>query len=377
MAQPPSTNAHPSLSAAHRPAWLAAVLDLIEDGLLILDIEGRVLFANKAISALSDLSIKQILTTRIDEWPDQGLKMLGYQQSEIESILHGLKDQQPPAPSKTIFEVRTPQRTRSFNRTTTPVREGDQAIIIGLIILLSDITESHEIEQARDVITETIVHDLRSPMSTIVGAMELLTDTLCDTHDPIIKQTLLVAQRSVNRAISLTDTLLDIARLQSGRMEIQYESIALPTLLSELMVEYTALANDDGVILSSNLPAHLPAIHADRDKLIRIITNLVDNAIKFTPGGGHVTITAEQNTPQQVTIKIIDTGPGIPQDYREKIFERFIQVPGQYGRRHGTGLGLAFCRLTVEAHGGEIWVAPNPEGGSIFSFTMPIVQSPR
>jgi signal transduction histidine kinase len=213
-------------------------------------------------------------------------------------------------------------------------------------------------------------------MSAIVGALELLSDTLADVDNPVIEQTLLVAQRSAHRVLSLTDALLDIARLQSGRTEVEYQIIDLPSLVSELMVEFTALANDNNVIIRNDIPNHLPNIRVDQDKLIRIITNLVDNAIKFSPEGGHVIISAEVETSQFLIIKVTDSGPGVPPDYREKIFERFVQVPGQQSRRRGTGLGLAFCQLTVEAHGGRIWVDSNPEGGSIFKFSMPIATPP-
>jgi len=143
-------------------------------------------------------------------------------------------------------------------------------------------------------------------------------------------------------------------------------------LVSELMVEYTVLANNNNVIIRNDIPNHLPAIRADQDKLIRVITNLVDNAIKFSPQGGHVVISAEAGASKFLNITVSDSGPGVPQDYREKIFERFVQVPGKHIQRRGTGLGLAFCRLTVEAHGGRIWVDSNPNGGSIFTFSMPI-----
>jgi signal transduction histidine kinase len=277
---------------------------------------------------------------------------------------------QVPTTPKKIFEFRDQERTRVIERVSTPLWGQDRSII-GLMIVLRDITEEREIEQAREAITETIVHDVRSPMSAIVGALELLSDTLEDKDDPIIEQSLLVAHRSANRVLSLTEALLDIARLQSGRVEIDFQSVDLPALISELMIEYTALANDENVIIRNEIPESLPLIKADQDKLIRVITNLVDNAIKFTPEGGHVTISADSNN-EFVQVKVIDSGPGVPTDYREKIFERFVQVPGRRGRRRGTGLGLAFCHLTVEAHGGKIWVDANPEGGSVFTFSIPI-----
>ena len=365
-------NAHNFHEAKSSRDRLAAILNSIGEGILMVDVEGHVLLANEPIRKLSGVPIEEFLETPIFELSDPVLETLGYHQAEISSILSALNRMQVPTTPKTMFEFRDHQRTRVIERVTTPLW-GHNRAIIGLMIVLRDITEEREIEQTREAITEAIDHDVRSPMSAIVGALELLSDALTDGPnevDPIIEQTLLVAQRSANRVLSLTEALLDIARLQSGRVEIEREHINFPTLVTELMIEYTALANDENVIIRNEIPAQLPALQADLDKLIRVLTNLVDNAIKFTPEGGHVTISAE-NKNGFVAIKVIDSGPGVPADYREKIFERFVQVPGQRGRRRGTGLGLAFCRLTVEAHGGEIWVDANPEGGSIFTFTIP------
>ncbi len=362
-------NAHNFLEAKNGHDRLAAIINSIEEGILMVDIEGHILLANEPIRMLTGLPLKDILETPIDELPDRVLKTLGYNQTEIKSILSTLRHSQVPISPKTTFELSDSQRTRILEQATSPIWGHDGAVI-GLMIVVRDITKQREIEQTRDAITETIVHDLRSPMSAIVGALDLLSDTLAGAEDAVIEQSLLVAQRSANRVLSLTEALLDIARLQSGRMEIDYEEIDVPTLVSELMIEYTALANDDSVIIRNQIPSQLPAVYADLDKLIRIITNLVDNAIKFTPEGGHVTISAKLATEHLIEITVIDSGPGVPPDYREKIFERFVQVPGQRARRRGTGLGLTFCRLTVEAHGGRIWVDANPEGGSIFTFTI-------
>jgi PAS domain S-box-containing protein len=367
-------NARNFLEAKNGRDRLVAILNSIEEGILMVDIEGYVLLANEPIRVISGLTVEEFVETPIFELPDQVLKTLGYSQVEITSIINALSRMQAPISQKANFEVRDSQRTRIVERVAAPIW-GHDGTIIGLMIVVRDITEEREIEQTREAITETIVHDVRSPMSAIVGALELLSDTLVDANNPIIDQTLLVAQRSAKRVLSLTEALLDIARLQSGRMEIEFEDIDLPSLMSELMVEYTALANDNSVIIRNEIPNHLPAIRADLDKLIRIITNLIDNAIKFSPQGGHVIISADAGTSQFLTIKVTDSGPGVPLDYREKIFERFVQVPGQHSRRRGTGLGLTFCRLTVEAHGGEIWVDTNPEGGSIFTFSMPIASS--
>ena len=124
-----------------------------------------------------------------------------------------------------------------------------------------------------------------------------------------------------------------------------------------------------------DLPEALPTASADRDKIERVVTNLVDNAVKYTPNGGQITLAARAEA-EHLLLSVTDTGPGIPEEQRQRIFERFAQVKGDTRARRGFGLGLAYCRLAVEAHGGRIWVEPGPGGvGSRFAFTLPI--SPR
>jgi len=135
--------------------------------------------------------------------------------------------------------------------------------------------------------------------------------------------------------------------------------------------ELLSQANEAGIHLHNDVPNDLPKIRADNGKLRRVLTNLLDNALKFTPENGQVSISAELSLSGTITVHVSDTGPGIPEEYREKIFDRFSQVPGQSGRRRGSGLGLTFCKLAVEAHGGHIWVEPRPGGGSTFTLTLP------
>jgi PAS domain S-box-containing protein len=351
---------------------LSAILNSIEEGILMIDIEGYVHIANEPIRELTGFASEEFLGKQIFELPNQLLETLGFNQAEINIIFQNLGKNQLVTAPKTIIESKNVHRNRIVERKSMPIW-GQNSKLIGLIILFRDITEEREIEQTRDAITETIVHDVRSPMSAIIGALELLKDVLSDTKNPIAEQALLVAERSANRVISLTEELLDIARLQYGRMDIEKVDIDFHSLVEELMIDFTAIANENSVFIRNNVPKKTPLVRADPDKLIRILTNLVDNAIKFSPHGGHVIISAAVEASQFLTIRVTDYGAGIPPDYNEKIFERFVQVPGQYSRRGGTGLGLAFCRLAVEAHGGQIWVDQNPDGGSIFVFTIPTI----
>jgi signal transduction histidine kinase len=334
------------------------------------DNEGYVQFANEAIRELTGFAVEDFLYRNFFDLPDNLVEALGFNHVEIPRIFQEGNSNLIVATKKTIVESKTMHRTRIIERTIKPFWENTSKTD-GIIILIRDVTGEREIEQTRDAITETIVHDVRSPMSAIVGALDLLKDVLSDTENSIVTQALSVAERSANRVISLTEEILDISRLQSGRMVIEKKEIDFQKLVEELMIDFAAMANDNGVLIRNNVSSETALVRADPDKLIRILTNLVDNAIKFSHQGGHVIISAESEDHQYLTVRVTDYGAGIPPEYREKIFERYVQVPGRYSRRGGTGLGLAFCRLAVEAHEGQIWVEHNPDGGSIFAFTIP------
>ena len=374
-------NAHYLQEVTRGHNRLSAIINSIEEGILMVDMDGNVLLANEPIRLLTGLPLESFLDAPIQNLPSSTLKTIGYESAEIQYLLESLNQNVIPSASKTVVETNLAKGPQFFERITTPVW-GQEDRVSGWMLLLRDITEEYELEQTREAITETIVHDLRSPMSAIVGALDLLSDCLNKPSEQqlenlVIEQSLLVAQRSANRVLDLTESLLEIARLQSGRMEINVEEINFPDMVSDLLDDFTAQANDDGVIIRAQIPTDLPPILADRSKLIRILTNLVDNAIKFTPEGEQIVISAVTETAKMLTIQVKDAGPGVPEDFREKIFERFVQVPGQRPRRRGTGLGLTFCQLAVEAHGGNIWVETPEDGGSVFKFTLPLELQPQ
>jgi signal transduction histidine kinase len=171
------------------------------------------------------------------------------------------------------------------------------------------------------------------------------------------------------------DTLLDIARLEEGAMALGLLPLDLEGLVGEVLAEERPLAEKKGVTLESRLPESLPPVLADHDVLLRVLVNLVDNALKFTPRGERVWVAAGPE-PKGVRVEVVDAGPGIPVAERARIFEKFTQVQRQAETRRGVGLGLSFCRMAVEAHGGRIWVEDGPGGrGSRFVFTLPQVQA--
>ncbi|MCS7247555.1 MAG: ATP-binding protein [Anaerolineales bacterium] len=218
----------------------------------------------------------------------------------------------------------------------------------------------------RELLTETLVHDLRSPIGTVLNALEVIATTVEDEEVPP-KETLLraveIARQGATRLLKLTDRVLEIARMEEGDVELHRQPISVSEWLFAIYQEYQPRCAKERLAFRLHLGADLPVLDGDEEKLSRVLRNLLDNAINFTPHGGEIRLSAFVPQRGQLRLQVEDTGPGIPPADREKVFERFYQVSGQPAKQRGTGLGLTFCKLVVEAHGGEIWVESSPEGG--------------
>jgi PAS domain S-box-containing protein len=351
---------------------LAAVINSVGEAIVMLTDEGRILLANKPVENLTGIALEKLIGRQLIELPAHALQMLGYTYAEAEILIKNLeKDQDQPFP-KTIIKITDSVPEKALERSTVPVW-GQAGRAVGWMIVLRDVTEENQVAEARELITQTLVHDLRSPISSVLGAVDILDDSYPpDQRDELAEQALHVARNSSQRVLSLVETLMDIARLKAGKIDLNLTWLDLHHLASNTVTELLAQADAVGIHLQNLVPADLPKVRADNGKLGRVLTNLLDNALKFTPENGQVAISAELNLAGTLAVHVMDTGPGIPEEFREKIFDRFSQVPGQRGRRRGSGLGLTFCKLAVEAHGGHIWVEPRPGGGSTFTFTLPI-----
>ena len=179
--------------------------------------------------------------------------------------------------------------------------------------------------------------------------------------------------RSATNLLGMVNDLLDVSKMQSGRMDVNREPVQLRSIVDAALEQVHYLAEDRQIALGTQLSPDLPALYADREKVRRVLVNLLANAIKFTPRGGSVSLSASHAADdQQVLVAVADTGEGIPEEYRETIFDKFAQVESRKaGRSMATGLGLTFCKMAVEAHGGRIWVESKVGEGSTFFFTLP------
>jgi PAS domain S-box-containing protein len=234
-----------------------------------------------------------------------------------------------------------------------------------------DITERVQMEEMREDLTAMIFHDLRSPLGNVISSITMLQQTM-PQQDEVAQSLLGIAIRSGQHLSRLVDSLLDLRRLEAGKAALQKEDIILSDLVRDAIQQVQPTAEGKGITLRDDMPSWLPLVRVDVDMVKRVIINLIENAVKYTPGAtsGVVTVSARVDT-NEALISVQDTGPGIPEADRTRIFDKFARIQ-RMGAPKGLGLGLAFCRLAVEAHGGRIWVEPAPKQGSIFIFTLPV-----
>jgi len=227
-----------------------------------------------------------------------------------------------------------------------------------------------ELEGLRDDLIHMIVHDLRTPLTSIIGSLHTIVET---KYDPdIINEFVPLALGNSDTLLGMVNTLLDINKMESGDMEMEITPVDFSRLAAEAVSQVKGLAFERRQELSVDIDPNCPVIQADEDKLRRVVVNLLGNAVKFTQDGGHVSLSAACDG-DGLTFSVSDDGPGIPQQYHEKIFEKFGHVEAQrQGAKPSTGLGLTFCKMVAEAHGGRIWLTSEPGQGSTFSLFIPL-----
>jgi signal transduction histidine kinase len=227
--------------------------------------------------------------------------------------------------------------------------------------------ELEDLERLRRDLVANVSHELRTPISALRARLENLLDGV-ERPDPETLQVMLAQTERLGR---LVDQLLELSRLESGDVPMVRERVALPPLVARVLLEIDVMRARRDVELTEDLPKDLPAIYADAERVHQVLFNLLDNAVRFTPSGGRVTVRASRRN-GSVDVTVADTGPGIAAEHLSRVFERFYRIdPGRSRNEGGTGIGLAIARSVVEAHGGRIWVESEPGKGSVFTFELP------
>ena len=253
-----------------------------------------------------------------------------------------------------------------------PSKDWGKGTAIGsTVVIVQDITERVVVEQMRADLTDMIVHDLRNPLSNIISSLRLMRDVIMGGDETLpMPQLLRVATRGCERLFRLVDSVLDLRHLEAAEVELTKATVNPRKLVEEIAEQMQPSALSRKQSLEVQAAPGVPDVPADRELLFRVLNNLLDNAIKYTPTEGHIELRVEQ-AGASVLFTVSDDGPGIPPEHCDHIFDRFFRLESAADSK-GSGLGLAFCKLAVEAHGGRIWAESKLGQGATFCFTLPV-----
>ncbi len=232
--------------------------------------------------------------------------------------------------------------------------------------------ELKKLETMKEDLTRMIIHDLKSPLSGIMGSLDYLNSGYATELTPDQKNIIELAKKSCENMVSMVQNLLDIAKMEAGKLELKKERVNITDLLRSRHEEFIIQALNEKKELSITLDENLPEVEVEKNIIERVVNNLINNAIKHTSSGGKIQLAASGGK-KFLKISVSDDGPGIPEEFKKKIFEKFVQIERNKSKlRTGAGLGLNFCKMAIEAHGGNIWVESEAESGSSFIFTLPL-----
>jgi PAS domain S-box-containing protein len=233
-----------------------------------------------------------------------------------------------------------------------------------------DVSESREVERLKKEFVATVSHELRTPLTSIRGSLGLLAGGVLGKLPPEAAEVVAVAERNVIRLVRLINDILDLERLDTGRIEMKFETLTLASVFERSLEAVRAFADQEGISLESATPSG--SVWGDGDRLVQVLVNLLSNAVKFSPRGGVVRLSASE-AGGFAEVRVRDQGRGIPASFREAIFERFRQVEASDARQKGgSGLGLAICKRIVEQHEGTIGVESEEGRGSVFWIRLPV-----
>ncbi len=364
---------------------LQVILDTMTEGIVMIDCDGVVAMANPRVDLLG-LPADELLGQKIDLLLEKpGLELaqrMGFESDQkVRDLIKTLLAPNNWKSDSLSYSI-TDDGEEHFIERNSILVQGAGGETLGMMLVFSDETEARELMQMRADLSNMIVHDLRSPLTAVTTGLKLLRDIVPQDSSlrPLVVSTTETSQRAIRKMLVRVDSLLDISRLDSGVLSLETAPTDMATLADGICIELSPLAQELEVTLTTDIGEETPALDADADKVERVLQNLVDNALKFCPAGGRVMIRSHQPVKDAqgerfVRIDVMDSGPGIPDEYKTKLFDRYAQIKGRRGKRRGSGLGLTFCRLVVEAHGGRIWIEDNPGGGSIFAFTLPVAEA--
>ncbi|MEJ2209459.1 MAG: GAF domain-containing protein, partial [Anaerolineae bacterium] len=361
---------------------LEAILNSTRDGVIVLDTAGRIVLTNPRVSELLGEGVEEWLwsTPMLKEVDQPASPIFCWTDMGIEELSRAVRVTVPSEEQaiELAFNLHHSDVRRYIEVTATRViSTGGESM--GWVAVVRDMTRQQQLEQFREDLTSMVIHNLQGPLAAVIGSLETLLDSE-DLDKEMTDQLLCIAVESGRKLYGRIESLLWLRRLEDSQMPLHLEALPLAGVVDGVVEEYLAMASKTGVELQAWLPPDLPPVMVDGEVIGRVFSNLLDNALKYTPAEGRVEVQARltRDQPQgSVLCAVADTGPGIAESVRDAIFGKFHRGQETWsGRRRGMGIGLHYCKLAVEAHGGKIWVESREGEGSTFYFTLPLKNGP-
>ena len=346
------------------PNYAGLVLDYAPSGIVITDAEWQIRYVNRtllrAVGCPEENLLGQHLLVAVSKIPHQGA---------LDEIMHCLVRWASAPPEKLDSRiVPVKARERKFVRVRA-MPFSPPGAPTGYYLTFTDATKDGEIDEMKTDFISVASHEMRTPMTSIKGSIELLLGGYAGELPAESTELLGICLTAVDRLIRLINDLLDISKIESGKMELHLAKLNVGDCVHKSMRSLRSLAEVNKVTIQAKHDERLPEVMADRDRLEQVITNLLSNALKYSPADKEVLIrvTAVDNS---VRVSVSDEGPGIPPDQVGRVFDRFQQLAGA---KKGTGLGLAIARALVEQHRGRMWVESQLGLGTSFHFEIPAI----
>ncbi|PTL84920.1 ATP-binding protein [Vitiosangium sp. GDMCC 1.1324] len=339
-----------------------AAIDSLPDPVVVFGVDGGVLNVNRAAEEVLRLSL------------EGGGGPLGQVAPEVREVLervraHVLGGKGPYLPRGYEEAVRaeSAEGDRWLLPRGSPVY-GEGGGVVGATVLLQDVTRLRRFDELKNDLVATVAHEFRTPLTSLRMAIHLCVEGVAGPITEKQADLLYAAREDCERLQGIVDDLLDLSKLQAGRMVLEVRPVSSEAVLEAALAPHRVAADERGVRLSSELEPGLEQVEADPERLQLVLSNLVANAVRHTSHGGDVKVSARRDG-ERVRFEVADTGEGIAPEHQHRIFEKFYRVPG--ASTGGAGLGLSIAQEIVQAHGGEMGLASEPGLGSTFWFTLP------
>ena len=337
-----------------------AIVRSVAAGVVVVNNKGEVLLMNPAAEKLLETTQEQKTGKPLTE---------GAKKEQLFAMAKAAS-----LDGETDIEIDGEEDTKKILRSSSAVIEDENGKTVGMVTVLNDVTKQKELDTMKDQFLSNITHELRNPIGAIKQSISVILE---ETAGPITepqKKFLSNAKRNLDRLGALIDDILDLAKLEAKKMEIKLQPTTIETVMDEVCQTLSAWIKNKDISLVEDIQENLPEINIDPDRVIQVLMNIVSNAIKFTPKGGTITLSAIlPEKGKRMEISIADTGVGIPKNDLSKIFGKFQQAKNRMaGDISGTGLGLAIAQEIIQLHKGEISVDSEEGKGTTFTFTLPV-----